>query len=133
QLAACEGSHSAACQSARQDVRIAAAGYIRAIDSNLDLTVGREREETLALAQASMGGVALADVAGGYVQATQEGLDALWQGARNAVQALLGDAQAQAALREGAGQFWDTVKDPENWPYLLGAMTPQQREELAQA
>ncbi len=133
QLAACEGSHSAACQSARQDVRIAAAGYIRAIDSNLDLTVGREREETLALAQHSMGGVALADVAGGYIQATQEGLDALWQSAKNAVQALLGDAQAQADLREGAGQFWDTVKDPQNWPYLLGAMTPQQREELAQA
>src|SRR5690606_12053943 len=28
---------------------------------------------------------------------------------------------------------WEAVKEPENWPYLLGAMTPAEREELAQA
>jgi hypothetical protein len=72
-------------------------------------------------------------VSRGYLQATKEGLEALWSGATTAANALLGDAQSQADLREGAGQFWDTVKDPQNWPYLLGTMTPQQREELALA
>ncbi len=132
-LAACEGQSSSHCQTLRQDVRVAAADYIRATQVQLDLRYGQERDEALALARQSMGGMTLSDMAGGYAQATQEGLDALWQGAKTAAQALLGDPQAQAELREGAGQFWDTVQDPQNWPYLLGAMTPQQREELAQA
>jgi hypothetical protein len=29
--------------------------------------------------------------------------------------------------------MWDTVKDPSNWPYLMGAMTPADREKLALA
>jgi len=132
-LAACEGQSSSHCQTLRQDVRVAAADYIRATEVQLDLRYGQERDEALALARQSMGGMTLSDMAGGYAQATQEGLDALWQGAKTAAQALMGDPQAQAELREGAGQFWDTVQDPQNWPYLLGAMTPQQREELAQA
>ncbi len=132
-LAACEGQSSSHCQTLRQDVRVAAADYIRATEVQLDLRYGQERDEALALARQSMGGMTLSDMVGGYAQATQEGLDALWQGAKTAAQALMGDPQAQAELREGAGQFWDTVQDPQNWPYLLGAMTPQQREELAQA
>ncbi|MDO9437887.1 MAG: EndoU domain-containing protein [Hydrogenophaga sp.] len=114
-------------------MRIAAAEYIRAIDPSLNLRTLQERDETLLLAQNSMGGVAVSDVVGGYAATVREGVEALISGAKTAAQASMGDPQAQAALSEGAGQLWSTVKDPEQWPYLLGAMTPAQREELAVA
>ena len=44
-----------------------------------------------------------------------------------------GDEPSQQALKTGAGKTWDYVKNPDNWPYLFGAMTPEQREQLAQA
>lgn len=36
-------------------------------------------------------------------------------------------------MKDGAGAAYDYVSDPDNWPYLLGALAPEQREQLAQA
>ena len=46
---------------------------------------------------------------------------------------IFGDAQSQAHLREGAGAAYEMLKDPNNWPVLLGAMSASDREKLAQA
>ncbi|PZO11783.1 MAG: hypothetical protein DCF26_20520 [Burkholderiales bacterium] len=132
-LAACEGSSTPACQAARQEVQVAAAQYIRANDPSLDLRYRQEQDETLALARNAMGGVNLANVARGFGGVWSEGAQALIDGAQILGKALQGDAVAQQALREGAADAWGTVQDPANWPLLLGAMSPQQREALAQA
>ena len=132
-LATCEGSSTPACQAARQEVQVAAAQYIRANDPSLDLRYRQEQDETLAQARNAMGGLNLADVARGFGDTWAEGAQALVDGAQTLGKALQGDAVAQQALREGAAGFWDTLQDPANWPLLLGAMSPQQREALAQA
>ncbi|BDT69854.1 hypothetical protein os1_40460 [Comamonadaceae bacterium OS-1] len=44
-----------------------------------------------------------------------------------------GDTQSQQNLRDGAGATYDFVKDPNNWPQLLGVMGATDREKLAQA
>ena len=132
-LAACEGSSTPACQAARQEVQVAAARYIRANDPSLDLRYREEHGETLTMARTAMGGVNLADVARGFGGIWAEGAQALIDGAQTLGKALQGDAVAQQALRAGAADAWGTVQDPANWPLLLGAMSPQQREALAQA
>jgi hypothetical protein len=49
------------------------------------------------------------------------------------LQALFGDPQARAQVAEGAQKATAYVSDPQNWRYLLGAMTPETREQLAAA
>ncbi|WP_159596524.1 DUF6862 domain-containing protein [Hydrogenophaga sp. BPS33] len=113
-LAACEGSNSSQCQAARQDVRVAAAEYIRAIDPDLDLRALQERDETLLLARNTMGGTATGDIVGGYLDTLREGIESLVGGAQKAMQALMGDPQAQAALREARDNSGPRCKTPSN-------------------
>jgi hypothetical protein len=44
-----------------------------------------------------------------------------------------GNPQSQQDLHDGAGATYEFIKDPDNWPQLLGAMSPQDREKLAVA
>lgn len=80
-----------------------------------------------------MGGVRTVDKAVGYGHAMWEGVSSLASGIVTAGKAAFGDEKAKESVRQGAGAAWDFVKEPENWPYLLGAMTPENREKLAQA
>jgi filamentous hemagglutinin len=132
ELAACQGVDNPGCNSARQEVRTAAAEYIRKGSWASDLlsvgVVAGERDETLGYAKETLNGKALgmAQGAGGAA------LDAA-AGTATLVNALLGFSSAQEAVVKGTGAAWEYVQNPDNWPYLLGAMTPGQRAHLAQA
>lgn len=132
-LAACEGVSSPRCDGVRQEVRIAAAGYIRA-DGNdpLQWYYQTEKQETQSLANGAMNGVVLGTVVGAG-GALAEGVYTLAKGAISGISAMLGNPVSQKEIKEGAAQLWDYVSNPDNWPYLIGAMTPQQREKLTQA
>ncbi|MEQ1639085.1 MAG: DUF637 domain-containing protein, partial [Methylococcales bacterium] len=134
-LAACEGISSSSCDGMRQDVRNSAAEYIRKNVSPLDAPNGiynAEKAETLALADGTMSGKTLG-TATGFGNTVVDGVVAVGSGMYQVGKAILGDPQAQQTVKDGAGAMWDTVKDPNNWPYLVGAMTPADREKLAVA
>lgn len=131
-LAACDGAISEACTNLRQEVRNAAAEYLRADNKSLDFRYSQESNETLALARDTTNGVA-----GGALKAAGQSLadaaNGLASAAKTAFAALAGDPQAQQDILRAAGAMADYVANPDNWPYLLGAMTPETREQLAQA
>jgi hypothetical protein len=136
-LDACANVKTPQCDAIRQDVRNAAASYIRSTSLLADAAltfVAKEKEaEATLLAQQSMGGVNTSDVLKGYGQSMVDAAESAYSGAKTAFKALLGDPQAQTQLKAGAGAAWDYVSDLDNLPYLLGAMTPEKREKLAQA
>ena len=107
--------------------------FIRNESFNPDYNYGAEKRETLLLAADSMGGISVRDEAKGLGGALWDGVSSAATGLGKATQALFGDEAAQQTVKDGAGAMWDYVKVPENWPYLLGAMTPETRESLAQA
>jgi filamentous hemagglutinin family protein len=136
-LDACTGLNSSSCDAARQEVRNAAAEYIRKNDrspSNFDLenTFQDEKSETLSLAGGTVDGKALG-TAQGAATTLAEGAIALGKLIMNVSGSAFGDSQSQQDLHDGAGAAYDFVKDPNNWPQLLGAMSPQDREKLAVA
>jgi filamentous hemagglutinin len=135
-LAACEGVSGSTCDGVRQEVRTAAAEYIRknttGTGADLQNTYSSEKTETLALAQGTMSGVTKGQVTG-FVTTVADGVQSIGTGMYLAGKALLGDTTAQQLVKDGSGAAWDYVKDPNNWPYLVGAMTPADREKLAQA
>ncbi|WP_263771806.1 hemagglutinin repeat-containing protein [Propionivibrio soli] len=145
QLDACQGISSQACNNARQEVRNAAAEYLRkgtlALSSSLgyitlENVYGSEKDETLRYAKGTLDGKAngmASGLAGAAVDMVVDTAKALYGLAVNLGGAAIGDAQARETLQAGAGAAWDYVKNPDNWPYLLGVMTPEQREKLAQA
>jgi The BURPS668_1122 family of deaminases len=128
--------NSSACDSVRQEVRKAAADYIRQglgdPLTELNPAYSREKSETLQLADATMTG---------QTQGTVEGL---YNGVKDSVvgtatllsdlfASAFGNTQAQLDLNaEGQGMY-NFLKDPDNWPQLLGAMSAQEREQLALA
>ena len=141
QLRACEGNNSTPCQQARQAVREAAAGYLRNEISGIDqitlLLPGsryvEEKAETAHYADDTLSGMTQGrmDAATGMVIDTAQ---ALYNASKTLLKSVQGDETAQEALKRGAGAAWDKVKQLESWPYLLlGKMTPEQREQLAQA
>ena len=135
ELQNCTGVTSTACGTARQDVRNAAADYVRKNSFNTDLnqTYKNEKNETITLALDTMTGVSSAQVLGALL-AVKEGIVALGSAARAGFDALiLQDPKAQAQAKTGAGAAWEFVKDPVNWPELLGAMSSANREKLARA
>ncbi|MCD5361143.1 hemagglutinin repeat-containing protein [Chromobacterium aquaticum] len=129
----CEGVNSNQCNQLRQEVRQAGAEYIRANESLPSLWYGTEKEEALQLARDSMGGIYVKDVAAGYVGTVFDGVVQAFGAAGTLGKAVLGDEQASYHIKQTAGAAWEYVKNPENWPYLLGMMTPADREKLAQA
>lgn len=145
QLDACQGVSSQACNNARQEVRNAAAEYLRkgtiALSSGsgyitLENVYGSEEDETLRYAQGTLDGKTkgmASGLAGAAADMVVDTAKALYRLAVNLGGAAIGDAQARQTLQAGAGAAWDYVKNPDNWPYLLGVMTPEQREKLAQA
>jgi filamentous hemagglutinin len=88
--------------------------------------------KTIALAQDTLDGVLLGQVKG-VSQSVVNGVTSLASAAATGLQALLGDPQAQQQVKTGAGAAYDYITNPDNLPYLLGALTPEQREQLAQA
>jgi len=62
-----------------------------------------------------------------------DGVAALASGVVTGARALLGDERSRQAARQGAEAAWEYVGNPENWPALLGAMAPEDREKLAVA
>lgn len=132
ELVACQGVDSSGCNNARQEVRFAAAEYIRKGNWASDLQFigiyASEHDETLGYAKETLDGKAL-----GMVQGAGGAALDVATGSATLVNALLGFSYAQQAVVQGAGAAWEYVGNPDNWPYLLGAMTPGQREQLAQA
>jgi hypothetical protein len=118
-------------------VRSAAAEYIR--QNNTDLLAGgtpgsyqKEKTKTIDMAQDTLDGKALGVVQGVATTLT-DGALAMGKLLMNVSGSAFGDTQSQLDLRAGAGAAWDLVKDPNNWPQLLGAMSAQDREKLAAA
>lgn len=129
---------SAECDKARKDVRNAAAEYIRqgtTLSSwrlDLEKRYAAEKSETLAQADDTMDGKAQRWVEGA-VENADDMAKGLYGLANNVLKAAGGDGVAQQTLKEGAGNAWEYVTNPDNWPYLIGTMTPKQREQLALA
>lgn len=69
--------------------------------------------------------------------AVSDTLKAIQQVSTTVGKAAIGDAQAQQDLKDGAANTLDYLSQPRNWATLmntmLGGMTSEQREELAQA
>jgi hypothetical protein len=134
-LAACDGTSSTACDAERQSVRNAAAEYIRANPAGLpdwSDTYANEKQETLQLANGTVTGKAAGAVEG-LISSVADGAIALGKLVMNVSGSAFGNEQSQRDLREGAGAAYDFIKEPDNWPQLLGAMSPADREKLAQA
>ncbi len=89
-------------------------------------------EKTKRLAKDTLDGT-FAGTFEGYVQTIWDGVTGTFSAAATGLEALLGDPDAQAKVRAGAGAAYDYVTNLNNLPYLLGALTPDQREQLAQA
>ena len=133
QLASCASTASAACDTARQDVRSAAAEYVRQDSNGPNWIYINEKNETVRLALDTMSGVTSAQALGALL-AVKDGIVALGSAARTGFDALvLLDPKAQILAKAGAGAAWDFVKDPANWPELMGAMSTADREKLAKA
>jgi hypothetical protein len=133
----CKDSVTPDCQKARQDVRNAAAEYIRNNNSDpftadLRRTYQDEKNETIGLALGTLDGKAVGAVQG-IASSLVDSAAAFGKLVMNVSGSAFGDKQSQLDLREGAGATWDFVKDINNWPQLLGAMSLQDREKLATA
>lgn len=114
-------------------MRSTAAGYIRANQTALAFDeYAQQRTKTEQLAQESMSGVRLATLEA-YGQTVVDGVKAVASGAMVGLQALLSDPQSREQVKEGSQKAFTYVSEPANWPYLLGAMTPAAREQLAAA
>ncbi|WP_234265185.1 DNA/RNA non-specific endonuclease [Hydrogenophaga sp. NFH-34] len=135
ELKACEGSSSAGCQKAFTDVRVAAAEYVRRSDlkDGFSYYFSGESNETQMLARQTMGDFTVWNVVKGAASSVAEGIKDLAGGAYTGFQAVLGNEEAQAKVKETLGDGWGFVSDPANWPQLVGAMSPAQREQLASA
>jgi len=135
-LAACEGVNSSACDSVRQEVRKAAADYIRQGFGDplteLNPTYSREKSETLQLADATMTGQNQGTVEGLY-NGVKDGVVGTASLLSDLFASAFGNTQAQLDLNAKGQGMYNFLKDPDNWPQLLGAMSAQEREQLALA
>ncbi len=133
QLAACNGIQSRTCTTIRQELRSTAAGYIRANQTTDRYgDYDQQKLKTEQLAQESMGGVRRETIEG-YGQTVVDGVKATASGALVGLQALLGDPHSREEVAEGAQKAFKHLSKLENWYYLLGAMIPETREQLAVA
>lgn len=132
-LSDCTGVTSDACNQARQDVRDAAAGYIRQTNYSPDLTYQNEKNETISLAEDTIDGIDSAKIIG-YLTSVKDGLLTLANAGYVGFNALiLQDPQAQQEIQDSAGAAWTYISNPANWPQLLGGMSDSDREKLANA
>ena len=132
-LEACSGVNSAECNSLRQEVRNAAAEYIRADRKNpLQWYYQSEKQEAQSLANGAMNGVVWGS-AKGAGGALADGVQAIVKATITGLSALFGDTASRQDIKAGSAKVWDYVSNSDNWPYLVGVMTPQEREKLAQA
>ena len=133
ELSACNDIQTSACQAVRQQVRFAAAEYIRASRISIgSLEYDLHRTHTENLAQDAMDGVRLGRVRG-YGESIADGLVDLAKGTWIGLKAITGDSGARQQVRDGAKAGFDYISNPNNLPYLLGMLTPEQTEELAGA
>jgi filamentous hemagglutinin len=131
----CQGSVTPDCQKARQDVRNAAAEYIRlnAKDTGMNFTYTIEKQETLSLSQQTMGDYTVWNIVKGAAESTVDGIFGMAKAGYEGFKAVFGDEKAQEHVAQWPGAAWDFIKDPNNWPQLMGAMSPENREKLAKA
>jgi filamentous hemagglutinin family protein len=130
QLAACQGVNNDTCNTARQEVRSAAADYIRngQVFNTRGASYAGEYIETTELAYATIDNKrsgalkAVADMASDFVSALVTGYKAK-DGDPAAIQQVVASSKAVKEF----------VSDTSNLPYLLGFMTPGQRQEFAAA
>jgi filamentous hemagglutinin len=106
---------------------------VNAFDKGMTFTYANEKQETLTLAQQTLNGYTVWNVVKGAAGGVADGISAMATAGYTGFKALFGDEQAQAQGKQMLGAAWDFVKDPGNWPELMGALSPAQREHLAQA
>jgi hypothetical protein len=143
-LAACQGAQSAQCDQVRQLVRTAAAGYARSNDACVgpncgivfvnsptgDGTVNYQSGKTQQLALETMSGTTLGNLSGaadgvgsaigGTAELAWTGITAIW------------DSSARGQLSANLDALGHVIATPSQWAYVLGELTPSQREQLAQ-
>jgi hypothetical protein len=90
------------------------------------------RNHTENLAQDAMGSVRL-NTALGYGKAVVDGVADLAKGVWIGLKAITGDSEARQQVRDGTKSGFEYISNPNNLPYLLGMLTPEQTEELAAA
>ncbi len=90
------------------------------------------RNHTENLAQDAMDGVRL-NRALGYGKAVVDGVADLAKGVWIGLKAITGDSEARQQVRDGTKSGFEYISNPDNLPYLLGMLTPEQTEELATA
>ncbi len=135
QLQACAEQASASCQGLVVEVRQAAAEYIRGSSAVIfaPQTYFAERQETQALARATMDGYTVWNIGQGFVESVADGVIAMAGAASVGFKAMRGDERAKSDIRKMGDAALAFLSNPDNWPQLLGAMSPEQRLELANA
>jgi filamentous hemagglutinin len=133
ELSACNDIDTPNCNAIRQQVRFAAAEYIRASRISMEsMEYELQRSHTQNLAQGAMDGVRLNSVLG-YGEAVVDGVVDLAKGTWIGLKAITGNSEARQQVKDGAKAGFDYISNPDNLPYLLGRLTPEQTEELATA
>ncbi|CAM8657583.1 Filamentous haemagglutinin, N-terminal [Oxalobacteraceae bacterium] len=133
ELNACADIDTPNCNAIRQQVRFAAAEYLRASRISMEsMEYKLQRSHTQNLAQDAMDGVRLNSVLG-YGEAVVDGVVDLAKGTWIGLKAITGNSEARQQVRDGAKAGFDYISNPDNLPYLLGRLTPEQTEELATA
>ena len=133
ELRACENIQTPACNATRQQVRSTAAEYIRIDQPSFEsFEYNLHRGTTISRAEQTMDGVPLAKL-NGYGEEVVEGVTSLAKGAWIGLKAIAGDRDARQQVVDGAQAGFEYISDLKNLPYLVGALTPEQKTELATA
>jgi len=85
------------------------------------------------MAQQTMSGYTVWNIGKGAAESVADTARTIGTALATGFKALTQDAQAKAEIQQALGAAWEYLKEPENWPQLFGAMSPAQREQLAQA
>jgi hypothetical protein len=133
ELEACKGSTTPQCQAAEKAVREAAAEYVRLKPNSSSILYDLERQETLEYAQGTMSDFTNWNKTVGFIGSSAEGVKNFAGLILTGVKAAAGNKDAQGQIAQIPSAAWGYVSEPSNWPSLFGAMTPAEREQLAQA
>ena len=131
-LQGCANVSTPDCNTARQEVRNAAAEYILANVQGTVLRYAQEKGETLTLAQQTLSGLGSAELKG-FSTAIVDGIANALKGGYIAIAALGGDEASSEKVGQFGASLAQFLKVPGNWQALVGGLSKDDREKLAAA